>query len=177
MHFSDTQLPPASLTLAQTFSRVTCTLLFLQAPADLHLSSVHSSFENEAAFNSMAAGSIMNPEELVARVTDTDYMNTPLPTMHSVNPLAALNGNLENLTNLASVASSLVGAPPMPPLDPSLSRASLSPAMSDSGISVDAASTNSNNSATMMNIAAMAKMTSVGLGGQGELVSLHIEPG
>lgn len=122
-------------------------------PTDLQLSSVHSSFENEAAFN-LAAG-ILAPEDIVGGVTDAEFMPAPLP----IAPLA-LNGNLEGLTSLASVASTLAGAPPIPPLDSSLSRASLSPAMSDSGISVDAGSTNSNNSATMMNIAAMAKISS-----------------
>ena len=165
MYFIDLELTNFDTCLPRLYQN---RFFVLQPPSDLHLSSVHSSFENEAAFTNLAAASIMNPEELVARVTDTDFLTTPLPALNSVNPLAALNGNLENLTNLASVASSLAGAPPIPPLDSSLSRASLSPAMSDSGISVDAASTNSNNSATMMNIAAMAKLSSVGLGGQGE---------
>ncbi|KAK7097268.1 hypothetical protein V1264_004274 [Littorina saxatilis] len=141
-----------------------------KAPSELRLSSVHSSFENEAAFNQLTAAGILTPEELVARVTESEFLSARLPNM-SVNPLSALNGNLENLTNLASVASSLAGATSIPPLDSSLSRASLSPAMSDSGISVDAASTNSNNSATMMNIAAMAKLTSAGLSGQAILGS------
>ena len=42
----------------------------------------------------------------------------------------------------------------------SLSRNSHSPAMSDSGISVDAASNNSGSSASMMNVAALAKLHS-----------------
>lgn len=42
----------------------------------------------------------------------------------------------------------------------SLSRNSHSPAMSDSGISVDAASNNSGSSASMMNAAALAKLQS-----------------
>lgn len=42
----------------------------------------------------------------------------------------------------------------------SLSRNSHSPAMSDSGISVDAASNNSGSSASMMNVAALAKLQS-----------------
>nr|KAG5693723.1 hypothetical protein BaRGS_002106 [Batillaria attramentaria] len=132
------------------------------------LSSVHSSFDNEAAFN-LAAG-MLSPEDIVSGVTDTEYLPAPLP---GISPLSALNGNLEGLTNLASVASSLGGPPPIPPLDSSLSRASLSPAMSDSGISVDAGSTNSNNSATLMNIAAMAKLSSVGMGGQAILGSIN----
>ena len=130
--------------------------------------SAHSSFENEAAFNQMAATGLLSPEELVTMPNEQVFLSSTLPAMSNVTQLAALNGNLENLTNLASVASSLASAPPIPPLDTNISRASLSPAMSDSGISVDAASTNSNNSATMLNIAAMAKMGSVGLGGQGE---------
>ena len=85
-----------------------------------------------------------------------------LASLTNVNPIV-LNGNLENLTNLAS---SMTNATAILGVDPS-SRTSLSPDMSDSGISVDAASTNSNNSATLINIAAMAKM---GLSRQGELL-------
>ena len=49
----------------------------------------------------------------------------------------------------------------------SLSRNSHSPTMSDSGISVDAASTNSNSSAPLVNIAALAKLGTVGYSSQG----------
>lgn len=139
-----------------------------QPPSDLQLSSIHSPFESEAAYN-LAAG-MLSPEDIVSGVTDSDFLPGQL---QGISPLAALNGNLEGLSNLVSVASSLGGAPPMPPLDSSLSRASLSPAMSDSGISVDAGSTNSNNSATLMNIAAMAKLGSVGMSGQAILGSLN----
>lgn len=47
------------------------------------------------------------------------------------------------------------------------SRNSHSPAMSDSGISVDASSTNSNSSAPLVNIAALAKLGTVGYSAQG----------
>lgn len=49
----------------------------------------------------------------------------------------------------------------------SMSRNSHSPTMSDSGISVDAASTNSNSSAPLVNIAALAKLGTVGYSSQG----------
>ncbi|XP_076446481.1 protein meiotic P26-like [Babylonia areolata] len=127
------------------------------------MSPVQPSFESKPTFSSMAVvPSMIAAEQLVGHVaTDAEFLAPSLPTMSNVSQLAALSSTFDSLPPMASVAS-LASAPPIPPLDP-VSRTSLSPAMSDSGISMES---NSNNSATMMNIAAMAKLTSVGLNGQ-----------
>ncbi|XP_050417219.1 brain tumor protein [Patella vulgata] len=122
------------------------------------LSPLHSSFENEG-FN--LPHGVLNQDVNMMPSSSNGFMSN----MASLPPVS-LSGNLQSLSSLiANIPSHLTG-PSHPMHDPSLSRNSHSPAMSDSGISVgDAASTNSNNSATMINIAAMASLGQVSLGG------------
>ena len=88
-------------------------------------------------------------------------------------PPATLPGNIGDLGFPGLAHGPPHGYPPMPGVahtaleGRSISRSSHSPAMSDSGISVDAASTNSNSSAPLVNIAALAKLGTVGYSSQG----------
>lgn len=128
------------------------------------LSSLHSSFENEGF--SLHSG-VLSP--------DTTLMPPPrLPDfMHQMSmPPMSMPGNIGDV-NFQSLPPH--GMPPMPGISHtilegrSLSRNSHSPTMSDSGISVDAASTNSNSSAPLVNIAALAKLGTVGYSSQGQV--------
>ena len=123
--------------------------------ADTQPDSLHSSFEDTFNFVNMV------PPESVG---------LPPPTpgdLAALGPLtpSALNGAMASIAGgmpfsqaPPPIGSPIIGSMPMTDVT-SVSRNSISPAMSDSGISVDNSSTNSNNSATMFNVAAMANMT------------------
>ncbi|ESP03686.1 hypothetical protein LOTGIDRAFT_91879, partial [Lottia gigantea] len=114
------------------------------------ISPLHSSFENEGFLSQ----GVRSPDQAMMTASTAGFMSN----MGSLPPVS-LSGNLQSLSSIiANIPSALTGQS-HPLHDTSLSRNSHSPAMSDSGISVgDAASTNSNNSATMINIAAMANL-------------------
>ncbi|CAI9734641.1 brain tumor protein-like [Octopus vulgaris] len=106
------------------------------------ISSLHSSFEHEGF--SLPTG-VLSPE--LPQVSTSEFSN-----MHAVTPVPITGGSHFNSLHMSSSDSSpmgvaITGAHNIP--ENSLSRSSHSPAMSDSGISVDAASTNSAPSAPL----------------------------
>ncbi|XP_062577150.1 formin-J-like isoform X1 [Saccostrea cucullata] len=123
------------------------------------LSSLHSSFENEGF--SLPSG-VLSPDQGIMRQTSTQEMiHSHFRTITPVSMRSNTPGPIGTIP--ASMASAMAGSQAMHEHGTSLSRNSHSPAMSDSGISVDAASNNSGSSASMMNVAALAKLHSVGL--------------
>ncbi|XP_046377272.1 B-box type zinc finger protein ncl-1-like [Haliotis cracherodii] len=135
---------------------------------DTQLSSLHSSFDNDAF--SLPHGVLSPTSSMMAtRSSISDFM----PSLRCITPVSINGSVVDSLHNMVSVPPPIgrcisgVGHPSSQ--DSSLSRNSHSPAMSDSGISVDAASTGSSQSATMINIAAMAKLGSVGFNNQGQV--------
>lgn len=123
------------------------------------LSSLHSSFENEG-FN-LPSG-VLSPEPSMMRQTSAqDLIHNHFRTITPVSMRSTTPGPIGSIP--ASIASAIAGSQTVHEHSASLSRNSHSPAMSDSGISVDAASNNSGSSASMMNVAALAKLQSVGI--------------
>lgn len=123
------------------------------------MSSLHSSFENEG-FN-LHSG-ILSPDATILPRIPIDYMSMPPVTT----PGTIGEFNFQNLSHIPPSAIP-IGRSRSTIESRSLSRNSHSPAMSDSGISVDAGSTNSNSSAPLVNIAALAKLGAVGYSAQG----------
>lgn len=137
------------------------------------LSSLHSSFENEG-FHHLQPG-ILSPDPSTIPPMQPGFMNMMQPSNLPSTSLAELT--------FPTFSSMPPGAVPISRSrstveSRSLSRNSHSPAMSDSGISVDAGSTNSNSSAPLVNIAALAKLGTVGYNAQGQVTfNNHIVPG
>lgn len=123
------------------------------------MSSLHSSFENEG-FN-LHSG-ILSPDTTIMPRVPIDYMSMPPVTT----PGTIGEFNFHSLSHIPPSAIP-IGRSRSTIECRSLSRNSHSPAMSDSGISVDAGSTNSNSSAPLVNIAALAKLGAVGYSAQG----------
>lgn len=130
------------------------------------MSSLQSSFENEG-FNLHSAG-IPSPDATLMAQSAGDYIDMP-PISDSF--AASLVENLPGVSNMAMGGMS-VGPYVMRSRSTiehrSVSRNSHSPTMSDSGISMEAGSTGSNSSAPFVNIAALAKLGSVGYSNQGK---------
>ncbi|XP_052793439.1 B-box type zinc finger protein ncl-1-like isoform X2 [Mya arenaria] len=129
-------------------------------------SSLHSSFENEG-FNHLHSTGILSPDTTIMPQTHSFRM-----TPQQSNPLASglADMNLQNLSSMplggmSSVSGVLRSRSTIETR--SVSRNSHSPAMSDSGISMEAGSTGSNSSAPLVNIAALAKLGTVGYSAQG----------
>ena len=108
----------------------------------------------------------LNPSGVLSGVHSPDVV----PDLQNLTPLSI--PNLTSIANTLSViyphtinniASSMANLPP----DRSSSRNSYSPAMSDSGISMDAASTCSATNNNMVNFATLSKMGSISFGAQG----------
>lgn len=134
-------------------------------------SSLHSSFENEG-FNMpphmMNDHSMMPPPMSSASYMSNNMSNNLLQETEANNMGLGLT-NVGNFHNIGSsmnppMHGAITGGTQSMVEGSSLSRSSHSPAMSDSGISVDAASNNSGSSVQPMfnNIAALAQMGSVG---------------
>lgn len=117
-------------------------------PPERPLSSLHSSFENEG-FNIHQG--IVNPDTMPP--IQGDFMG--LPPVSTPGPIGSFN--FPSMTNIPHNPLP-IGRSKSTIESRSLSRNSHSPAMSDSGISVDAGSTNSNSSAPLSNIAMLAKL-------------------
>ncbi|XP_056010419.1 brain tumor protein-like isoform X3 [Ostrea edulis] len=123
------------------------------------LSSLHSSFENEGF--TLPSG-VLSPDQSLVRQTSTqDLIHDHFRTITPVSMTSNTPGPIGTIAT--SITSAIAGSQAMHDHGTSLSRNSHSPAMSDSGISVDAASNNSGSSASMMNVAALAKLHSAGL--------------
>ena len=84
---------------------------------------------------------------------------------HTINSIAS---SLQNLTTGGS------GGPSASVIERSLSRNSYSPAMSDSGISVGAASNSSGSNQPAINVAALAKLGTVNVNAQGKRLALFL---
>ena len=92
----------------------------------------------------------------------------PGPSPGAMPGITALNSTLPPCNEpINSITSSIVSN--LPPSDRSSSRNSYSPAMSDSGISVDTGSTSSNNSG-LVNLNALAKLGTISVNAQGEKI-------
>ena len=130
--------------------------------------SLHSSFENEGF--TLPHGVLSPGHPILPPVHLPEFMST----MRAITPVS-VNGNLGSIISLASIpppstiASSIAANLPPLPEGANLSRNSHSPVNSDSGISVDAGSTGSNQGSAMMNmnIVALAKLGSIGFTSQG----------
>lgn len=123
-------------------------------------SSLHSSFENEGL--NLQSGIISPDTTIMPPVNPNYFMN--------MTPVSQPSTNMVDFTypNFANVQpGQLIGRSRSTVEGRSLSRNSHSPAMSDSGISMDAGSTNSNSSVPLVNIAALAKLGSVAYSAQG----------
>ena len=129
------------------------------------LSSLHSSFENEAF--SLHSGVLSPDTTLMPPPQLTDFMNQmSMPPVSMPGPIGDLT--FPGLPHAHGPPHPIVSGISHTALEGrSCSRNSHSPTMSDSGISVDAASTNSNSSAPLVNIAALAKLGTVGYSSQG----------
>ena len=140
-------------------------LCFSQVP-ERPLSSLHSSFENEGF--SLHSGVLSPDTTLMPPPQLTDFMqHMSMPPVSAV-PGAIGDMNFQSLNQGASHGVPMIPSMAQTALEGrSISRNSHSPTMSDSGISVDAASTNSNSSAPLVNIAALAKLGTVGYSSQG----------
>lgn len=125
---------------------------------------MHSSFENEGF--SLHSGDLSPDTTLMPQHQLTDFMQMNMPPV-------SMPGTIGDLSFQSLAQGHPHGIPRMPDIAQtalevrSLSRNSHSPTMSDSGISMDAASTNSNSSAPLVNIAALAKLGRVGHSSQG----------
>ncbi|GAB1604476.1 brain tumor protein-like [Argonauta hians] len=114
------------------------------------ISSLHSSFETEG-FN-LPSG-VLSPE--LPQVSTAEFSN-----IHAVTPVPITGGSHFNSLHMSPVDASpigvaITGAHNIP--ENCLSRSSHSPAMSDSGISVDAASTNSAPSAPLYDMTKLGR--------------------
>lgn len=132
--------------------------------------SIHSSFENEGF--TLPHGMLSPDHALLPPVSAPEFIPQMPPIMppslsSSHHDVATLHG----LTSAPPVSMPVAitgGTQTIMPDVHSLSRNSHSPAMSDSGISVDAGSTNSTSSAPLFNIAALAKLGPIGFNSQGK---------
>ncbi|KAJ8297904.1 hypothetical protein KUTeg_024435 [Tegillarca granosa] len=125
------------------------------------LSSLHSSFENEGF--SLPSGVLSPGHPIMSQSSASDFV-PHLPPITPVSMVDSLSnfGTGPNMPPVqVSMGMAITGGTQAIHEATSLSRNSHSPAMSDSGISVDAASNNSGSSAPMINIAALAKLGSV----------------
>ena len=116
----------------------------------------------------------INPVEALSAMANPADI---LPGLQNLPPLS-----IPNITSLAntlstvspqtinSIAASMQNLPP----ERSSSRNSYSPAMSDSGISMDAASNSSNNNGGMVNFATLSKMGSINFNAQGRFTDVVI---
>ncbi|XP_064608306.1 brain tumor protein-like isoform X2 [Liolophura sinensis] len=141
-------------------------------------SSLQSSFENEV----FTLPPVMGVDgSVIPPVSAPDF----LPQIHSLTPMSLPSVTLPSpempgmmpMTSLPrSLPTPVIGSHSIP--DTSLSRNSQSPAMSDSGISVDAASNSSNSNAPLLSISALAKMGSINFNSQGQVtVNGQVIPG
>ncbi|XP_060598394.1 B-box type zinc finger protein ncl-1-like isoform X2 [Ruditapes philippinarum] len=129
------------------------------------LSSLHSSFENEG-FN-LHSG-ILSPDTTIMPPVHNDFMNmTPSITPGTIGEFSFPHSFSNMPPSAIPIGRSRSTIESRSHDSRSHSRNSHSPAMSDSGISVDAGSTNSNSSAPLVNIAALAKLGTVGYSAQG----------
>lgn len=126
------------------------------------MSSLHSSFENEGF--SLPPG-VLSPD--LPQVSATDLSNLQTVTPVPITGCGSLVNPLRVSSDSSPIGIAITGAHNIP--ENSLSRSSHSPAMSDSGISVDAASTNSAPSAPLFNLTNLAKLGNSTFNGQGEL--------
>ncbi|KAK3099629.1 hypothetical protein FSP39_007220 [Pinctada imbricata] len=123
------------------------------------LSSLHSSFENEAF--PMPSGVISPDNMTMLPAADGDFVQqfrtiTPVSMTSTMQPPI---GTKSNVPSKIILPGSITGGTQVLQEGTCLSRSSHSPAMSDSGISVDNTSNNSGSSASMsMNVAALAKL-------------------
>ncbi|CAE1322724.1 unnamed protein product [Acanthosepion pharaonis] len=134
------------------------------------MSSLHSSFENEGF--SLPPG-VLSPD--LPQVSATDLSNLQTVTPVPITGCGSLVNPLRVSSDSSPIGIAITGAHNIP--ENSLSRSSHSPAMSDSGISVDAASTNSAPSAPLFNLTNLAKLGNSTFNGQGSLaLNEHIVP-
>jgi hypothetical protein len=139
--------------------------LFLFQLPERPLSSLHSSFENEG-FN-LHSG-ILSPDTTIMPPVHNDFMNmTPSITPGTIGEFSFPHSFSNMPPSAIPIGRSRSTIESRSHDSRSHSRNSHSPAMSDSGISVDAGSTNSNSSAPLVNIAALAKLGTVGYSAQG----------
>ncbi|KAL3880412.1 hypothetical protein ACJMK2_032652 [Sinanodonta woodiana] len=128
------------------------------------LSSLHSSFENEGF--SLPHGVLSPDARILPHCTGTDYL-PPVNLQGNHPDVPPYRGILGGIPT--SLPMAITGGTQAMHETVSLSRNSQSPAMSDSGISVDAGSTNSSSSVPLVNIAALAKIGAVGFNSQGQV--------
>ena len=124
------------------------------------MSSLQSSFENEG-FNLQPG--LQSPNTTI--MPQQDFLGMT-PIVSSGN---SIEMHYESMTSIPPGSMPTVISRSRSTIEQrSLSRNSHSPAMSDSGISLEAGSTGSNSSAPLVNIAALAKLGAVGVyGNQG----------
>ena len=137
--------------------------------------SPHNSFENEGI--NLPSG-ILGEEPMMPVVTSTEYIpslpslaqitmpNMPPSAPMGINSIAASIAGISAQT-IHSIASSIQN---LPNVERSSSRNSYSPAMSDSGISVDAASNSSHsgNNQPTISLASLAKLGNVDVNQRGK---------
>ena len=147
-------------------------------PVETPVASLHSSFENENLSLPGMSGVLGADAGVIPAIPGTDLLSS-LPPLSLPNvDIGSLAGNLAGISvqainNIASSIQSLqsapaVSAPQVVPGERSSSRNSYSPAQSDSGISVDNASTGSGSRESAMTLAGLAKLGPVSVNGQGK---------
>ncbi|OWF35593.1 brain tumor protein-like [Mizuhopecten yessoensis] len=131
--------------------------------------SLTSSFENETFMNpSNLLG--LNKFDRTIIPSSSDFMQSPMMTPASMSETSLpCMPPMHNMTGGHGIMATAITGGSQSCQEPvSLSRNSHSPAMSDSGISVDTASNNSGSSAPMLNnIQALAKLHPIGFSNQG----------
>ncbi|CAH1777460.1 unnamed protein product [Owenia fusiformis] len=138
--------------------------------------SLQSSFDTET-FN--LPGGLLSPDVLPS-VTTTDLLSqasalTDLPPL-SLGNLGQLGTTTSVMSSMSSIANAITSLPSAG--ERSASRNSHSPAMSDSGISVDASSGSSGASTPMINLAALTKLGTINMNSQGQItVNGQVIPG
>ncbi|KAK2170524.1 hypothetical protein LSH36_2g03012 [Paralvinella palmiformis] len=136
--------------------------------------SPHNSFENEGI--TLPAG-LLGDEAILPSVTAADY----LPPLPSLTPLTLPNMATTAAAAISSIAAGIAGISAqtmqsiassiqnLPNVERSSSRNSYSPAMSDSGISVDAVSNSSGNNQTGISLSSLAKLGTVSVNDRGQI--------
>ncbi|XP_052277558.1 B-box type zinc finger protein ncl-1-like isoform X2 [Dreissena polymorpha] len=127
------------------------------------LSSLHSSFENEG-FNHLQSG-LISPDTTIMPQAHHDYIGMTPISRALVSGMADMH--LDGLSSMSNNTMPGVMRSKSTIEHRSVSRNSHSPAMSDSGISMEAGSTGSSSSVPLVNIAALAKLGAVSYNAQG----------
>jgi hypothetical protein len=143
-------------------------LLLQESP----LASPHNSFENEGI--NLPSG-LLGEEPIMPVVSSAEFM----PTLPSLTPLSLPSIAASTTVGINSIAVGIAGISAqtihsiassiqnLPNVERSSSRNSYSPAMSDSGISVDAASNSSGNNQPTISLASLAKLGNVDINQRG----------